>query len=404
MSAVRSEPTADLLHQVDLGLLYVLCVPLGAGLGGIDGLRIGGANYTGPLWLAYFASGALLVLAAKIHCPQRRIEFPYQPWLAWFGFVWLSLTWGGASGRTIQDALQISMPLLVGVAGSIFIRTEAQLHALLCSFWPTLALISALVVVDAAGVLNGLGLSSQMRATGLTTVLIGCVFVAASSGRNILPMLGWGVCVLLTAAAGSRMATAALLLIPLLHPLYRSLLGKVALAAILAAIGIAVFHTETFQRRFFHAGRGTLSDVWQGNFLSFGRLEAWPKIWAEAWQQPYLGHGVGSVNEFVPLVWPTMNHAHNDYLRVGFELGIVGIVLFLLVIGWQILDLRRRLWRTTGPVQRGHAAALLGLLLFLVTACTDNPLVYNLWYMNPLFALMGAAYGVTADSQGLNDT
>jgi O-antigen ligase len=88
-----------------------------------------------------------------------------------------------------------------------------------------------------------------------------------------------------------------------------------------------------------------------------------------------------------------MNHAHNDYLRIGFELGLVGLTIFACVIAWQVLDLYLRLRRSTGVAQRGYAAALLGLLLFLVTACTDNPLVYNLWYMNPLFALLGAAYG-----------
>jgi O-antigen ligase len=185
-----------------------------------------------------------------------------------------------------------------------------------------------------------------------------------------------------------------------LHPLYRSVLGKLALTVILAVIGLAVFHSDTFQRRFFHSGQGTLSDLWQGKFLSFGRFEAWPKIWAEAWQQPYLGHGVGSVNDFVPLVWPGMNHAHNDYLRIGFELGLVGLALFALVMGWQIVDLRRRLRQPSGAARRGLAAALLGLLMFLVTACTDNPLVYNLWYMDPLFALVGAAYGVAARPVG----
>jgi hypothetical protein len=30
----------------------------------------------------------------------------------------------------------------------------------------------------------------------------------------------------------------------------------------------------------------------------------------------------------------------------------------------------------------------------MISALTDNTLSYNLWYMNPLFAVMGAAYGV----------
>jgi hypothetical protein len=34
------------------------------------------------------------------------------------------------------------------------------------------------------------------------------------------------------------------------------------------------------------------------------------------------------------------------------------------------------------------------MIVFWINAATDNPLGYNLWYMDPLFALIGAAYGV----------
>jgi len=33
------------------------------------------------------------------------------------------------------------------------------------------------------------------------------------------------------------------------------------------------------------------------------------------------------------------------------------------------------------------------MVVFWINAATDNPVGYNLWYMDPLFALIGAAYG-----------
>ena len=33
--------------------------------------------------------------------------------------------------------------------------------------------------------------------------------------------------------------------------------------------------------------------------------------------------------------------------------------------------------------------AILGFIALLVTAASDNPLVYNVWFMNPLFAVLG---------------
>ena len=38
--------------------------------------------------------------------------------------------------------------------------------------------------------------------------------------------------------------------------------------------------------------------------------------------------------------------------------------------------------------------AIIGLILLLVFAFTENALVYNLYFTHPLFVLMGAAYGL----------
>src|SRR5205085_6961999 len=84
----------------------------------------------------------------------------------------------------------------------------------------------------------------------------------------------------------------------------------------------------------------------------------------------------------------------NDYLRVGFELGLVGLAIFLAVLAWQLGHLAVQIRRSRGVVRTAFTASWLGLLAFLISACTDNTLSYNLWYMDPLFAVMGAAYGV----------
>jgi O-antigen ligase len=178
-----------------------------------------------------------------------------------------------------------------------------------------------------------------------------------------------------------------------------------------------------FQARFFDSGSGTLEYVFRGDFLSLGRFESWPDIWDEAWRRPLLGHGIGTATKFVSLVWPEVSLVHNDYLRIGFELGLVGLAIFLVVMGWQLFAIRRLLTQrqpqaetgnralsrgTTPPrmdhptgaatqarvVQHALSAAFLGLVVFLIMACTDNPLTYNIWFTNPVFVLLGGAYGV----------
>ena len=89
-----------------------------------------------------------------------------------------------------------------------------------------------------------------------------------------------------------------------------------------------------------------------------------------------------------------MHHVHNDYLRVYFEFGGVGLAVFLLVMVRQTIDLWRQVRATSGATQRAFSAGLLAMLVFLIAAGAGNPLGYNVWFVGPLFALLGAAYGV----------
>ena len=136
--------------------------------------------------------------------------------------------------------------------------------------------------------------------------------------------------------------------------------------------------------------------LFRGDIVSMGRFETWPLIWTEAWRHPILGAGVGSAFSFMPTLEPGIYYLHNDYLRVWYECGVVGLTIFMGVLLWQIVHLQRQIARSKGICRCAFTASLLGLLALLIASLTDNTIVYNLWYMNPLFAVMGAAYGVSS--------
>ena len=380
----------ELFQRPKLGFLYVLSVPLAAGVATVKEFGVAGINYTGLIWLFFLGVGLLLVFTEKAVHRDRPAAFPWAIWLAWFGWVWLSLLWCDVvDGRAVQDATQITMPLLVGIAASLFVRSEKQLRSLLVCFAVTLLLLILSTTADRVGLFE-----SDPRVMGITAALIGCTFITGWPTRWVGPIAGWAACILLTVATGSRMATLALLLVPILHPGYRSLLVRTTVMLLTAGLGVGLFYTPVLQQRFFYEGSGTLAQLFQGDFLGFGRFDAWPIIWEEAWQRPFLGAGVSSTFRYVPTVWDEMTHVHNDYLKIGFEFGLVGLAIFLLVVLCQIIALKLRMRASQGTLRHAYAAGLLGVLIFLVVAATDNPLVYNLWFMNPLFALIGAAYGV----------
>ena len=64
-----------------------------------------------------------------------------------------------------------------------------------------------------------------------------------------------------------------------------------------------------------------------------------------------------------------------------------------------MVSLGRWVRRTDGVVQQAFAAAWLALAVFLPIAFTDNPITYTLCFMNPVFALIGAAYSVAGNEE-----
>ncbi len=135
-------------------------------------------------------------------------------------------------------------------------------------------------------------------------------------------------------------------------------------------------------------------DIWRAILLSAGdgnsfnwRIMQWTYLLGQWQLHPILGYGLGisahvSTNELYP---------HNDYVRALVEGGIVGLVLFLLFIGVQIVRLIK-LFRQAPPGsgQRELSLVLLALLLALPVGMITE----NIWSHTTFFFYWWTLFGI----------
>jgi len=392
------------LHK--LALWYLISIPIVAGISIIH-YQVDGFNFTGYIWVAQLVVGLILLGVVALLRGHQPSAAPWYPWLAFYGWVWLSLLWSDNVGRwNLQIAAQFSMPVVVGMLAAQTIRTRRELHMLLSAFIVPLLFIALFVMAFHQDIAEDGWAATTIRAGATTATLIGCVFLAGIPRRVLVPILGWGACLLITAATSSRIATFSLLGLVIIHPLYRNKLWNLAAIIPGLVLAVALFYTPTFQAHFFESGQGSIDQLLSGNFKDYGRFTVWNSVWNQACRHPVLGGGVGSSFDFVPGLFDEGEEKfiHNDYLRMFFEFGAVGMVLFATAVVWQLISLYRATQSSGGELRSTFAAAWMGLVAMLISCYTDNTITHHLFYMNPMFALIGAAYGVASSERQMFST
>lgn len=188
-------------------------------------------------------------------------------------------------------------------------------------------------------------------------VFIGIVGVAATRSRA-------GIVLALVALAG---AAAMILRGEAVRRHWRAAAG-LAVGVALAIGGVLTLGLDPILHRFGGGGEP--------------RFEDWPIVLSPAQEYLPLGSGVGSFEvvyggaEPLTQVSPIFfNHAHNDYLELWLETGLVGAGLFALFAGWlvwrSVLIWRRRI--SAGGSSLAAACTLLVALL-LAHSAVDYPL------------------------------
>jgi O-antigen ligase len=131
------------------------------------------------------------------------------------------------------------------------------------------------------------------------------------------------------------------------------------------------------------------------NFAIVERLAHWQAAISMANDHPFIGVGLGNYEAAYPAYrlvgWPrALGHAHNDYLNLLAETGLVGLTGY--VAGWALIVYwTLRALQQPDPVMRGLVLGLMGTWTHLAVHSFVDKL-----YVNNLFLHIGVMLGLLA--------
>jgi len=146
------------------------------------------------------------------------------------------------------------------------------------------------------------------------------------------------------------------------------------------------------------------TEVTPANFAVIERLAHWQAGWDMFSEHPWLGVGIGNYEPVYPAYalprWDEpLGHAHNYYLNIAAEAGLVGLSAYLILwaaVFWQAWQVVRR----TSGYWQGVAVGILGILTHLaVHNFFDNLYVHGMYvHIAILLGLISVATPVRQSS------
>jgi O-antigen ligase len=396
-----ADPKFALAAAIGSGFVLLVFVDLAAGLAlfsffsFLEVLELGSVVSVGKLGGALLALGWLAVMATR-HRAERdflvvhpRMSLVIGLFLGWslLSFSWAAEP-GAALGVTGRYALNALLFMIVFTAISNRKQALMVTGALLAGAVAATAYgIANVDTVTYAGRIGGLaGLdpnelaSALVAGVALSAALVVCM--KRSPGLRLAAAAGGAFCLLgifLTVSRGGILALSASLIAAMLFS------GRwrryVVVGAVLVAGATFIYFTS-------FASEGDLeriSSSTQGeSHVPDGRITIWALGWRMAEANPVEGVGAGNFRNSAKnyllqpgvltrsdqVLMATPQVAHNSYLEVLSELGIVGLGLFVTLIGFSLVSMLRaaRNFRIRGDptgevLSRGFAVALVGTLV-----------------------------------------
>ncbi|NMF82564.1 O-antigen ligase [Nodosilinea sp. P-1105] len=281
---------------------------------------------------------------------QKVLHFISQN-LLFLGFmliVPLSFAWSAAPDRTLTGSIGMIGTTMFGLYIASRFTLKEQLKLVAWAFGIVVVLsILFIVALPQYGIMGGVhagaprGVFTHKNGLGKFMVLSLMAFlllVTSPGSKKLIPWLGIAASaglIIASASAGALlngvMLTVIVLLSSQVFRLRLPFFVSVFLLSILLALSVIVWFTEIAT---------PVLDLFERDLTLTGRTDIWPAVIQKIQERPWLGYGFsgfwhGTQGESADVIrtlrWRVPD-SHNGFLDLALQLGLVGSVVFALVI------------------------------------------------------------------------
>jgi exopolysaccharide production protein ExoQ len=213
---------------------------------------------------------------------------------------------------------------------------------------------------NSLGYVTALGIPVLLLA-GRAYAPLRLVFYAAAAGQAVLL---WG--------SRSKTMLVGAAVTTVLMVVYQAFRSRKTLRG---AVLLSLIGSGTFTVAFATANIALLARWLDKDISLTGRVPLWENLIAVAWESPIFGHGYGATFSgfFSPIheVWIqnrwNPSHAHNALLQIWLEIGVFGVVLYVLIFFRAVLGAIRIVAIVPGPVGLWPLTFLTTTMLISIT-------------------------------------
>lgn len=303
-------------------------------------------------------SAVLGVVAFYFHAPGRLTKPSFTGWILISLFLWMaaSVMWSDQPQLSVRRVIAFAC-LMMSALGTAAIALDR---------FPTFALVFALgnlvvgivaelslgsFMAGAEGYRFGGTMHPNLQGANLVVLILACAWLVFSSqsGKRTLAVLSLGgiaFTFLLLTQSRTSVATLAVVLVLSLTLIGVRKWGVGVLIPLASVVGAALGPLLLLYAFSWSSGFGVLAsqvvttdrDLGDPTQLT-GRVDLWYEVLGFVAQRPWLGWGFDafwSPQRVLQISWALqwqINQAHNSYLEMVANLGIVGVALYILAIG-----------------------------------------------------------------------